>query len=60
MTEKTIIVHDHRVYDELKRLSKANKRLTLLVLASAVYIFALAKAHNELTKKVEELTKEGE
>lgn len=60
MTEKTIIVHDHRVYEELRKLSKANKRLALFAVISAVYIFALAKSHNEVVKKVEELTKEGE
>lgn len=60
MTEKTIIVHDHRVYEDLRKLAKANKRLTLLVLMGGVYIFALVRAQNELTKKVKELTKEGE
>lgn len=60
MIEKTVIIHDHRVYDELKRLSKTSKRLTLLALAMGVYVFALAKAQSELTKKVKEITKEGE
>lgn len=59
--DKTIIVNDHRVYAELRKLQKSTRRLGLFAVVSAIYIFVLLKNQNELYAKVKELTQtEGE
>lgn len=61
MAKKIIIVHDRRVYDELKRQARTNRKFAAIALVGAAYIYWLTKAYQRLDKKIREInTPEGE
>lgn len=60
--KETIIVHDQRVYDELRRIKSTNRKLVAFAVIAGFYILGIVKSHTELKAKVVELmeTKKGE
>lgn len=57
MNERTIIIHDRMVYQEIRRLSRSNTRLTIFALAMAGYAYLLRKAIERHEKEIKELKK---
>lgn len=53
--DKTIIVHDQRVYDELRRIKSTNRKLVVLAAISGVYIWSLVKNYGTLKSQITEL-----
>lgn len=53
--DKTVIVHDQRVYDELRRIKSTNRKLVVLAAVAGVYIWNLVKNYGALKGQVTEL-----
>ena len=60
MQEKMVIVHDHRLYEEVRKIAKSNHRLGFLVILMGTYICGMVLRQNDLVKEVKELKEKGE
>lgn len=60
MQEKMVIVHDHRLYEEVRKIAKSNRRLGFLVILMGTYICGMVLRQNDLVKEVKELKEKGE
>lgn len=55
MIEKTIIMHDRRVYEDLRRQAKLNRRFGTLILLGVVYAVAMKSLYNKHEEKIQAL-----
>lgn len=60
MQEKMVIVHDRRLYEEVRKIAKSNRRLGFLVILMGTYICGMVLRQNDLVKEVKELKEKGE
>lgn len=61
MERMVTIVHDNRVYEELRRQVKFNRRVTLFALVMTAYMIGMKLLYNKQEQKIQELSKtEGE
>lgn len=61
MERMVTIVHDNRVYEELRRQVRFNRRVTLFALVTAAYMVGMKLLYDKQEQRIQELSKtEGE
>lgn len=61
MSEKITIIHDRRVYEELKQLKKMDRKFMVFAIIATAYIYSLVKKCAKLDEQIKEITEtEGE